>query len=367
MSTKALLFLALSSSLVTAFQVPRVVAQAAQKSAPEFTRLRALKDDFERQRRDLDRREIAALTNLAKGTSGAEADAIDRELFSLAITRELFAEAREAADRCLARKTTDRAVRALATLVQVVAKGEEGRDEEVISRLVALFTSPGKVPKGHAPESDMGLAVAEGYLQRLIRLGRYDAARKLCAVMCDEDEAPESVKEHFETRMAPLALLGKRAPAIEGIDVEGQRVSLADWKGMVVLIDFWATWCPPCVAEIPMLKTLAATHGDQGLVILGVNVDARHEDVKEMTKALPVVRRFLAQHEVTWTNLLDGDGAADFAKAYGVKEIPATFLVGRDGTIVAVELSDGQLENQVIRALGHNGNAPFPLDPGKVK
>ena len=86
-----------------------------------------------------------------------------------------------------------------------------------------------------------------------------------------------------------------------------------------------------------------------------------------MTKALPVVRRFLAHHEITWTNLLDGDGAADFAKAYGVKEIPATFLVSRDGTIVAVELSDGQLENQVIRALGHNGNAPFPLDPGKVK
>jgi thiol-disulfide isomerase/thioredoxin len=278
-------------------------------------------------------------------------------LFSLAIGRELFTEDREAADHYLARATTDSEVRALATLVAIVARGEQGHDEEVVSHLMALFKNEGKGSDGKSPRPDLGLAVAEGYLQRLIRLGRYDEARKLCATMCDEDAAPEPVKGHFETRMAPLVLLGKRAPAIEGVDVEGKKVSLAEMKGKVVLIDFWATWCPPCVAELPRLKKLAASYGDRDFAILGINVDARHEDVKEMSRALPVVRRFLAHHEVSWTNLLDGNGAGDFAKSYGVEQIPATFLVGRDGTVVAVELTDEALEHQVARALRHPGEA----------
>ena len=87
---------------------------------------------------------------------------------------------------------------------------------------------------------------------------------------------------------------------------------------------------------------------DQGFVILGVNVDAMHEDVKEARTALPVVRRFLVKHRVTWTNLLNGQGAGDFASAYGVEQIPANFLVGRDGKIVAVEQDGEALEQAVI-------------------
>ena len=114
-------------------------------------------------------------------------------------------------------------------------------------------------------------------------------------------------------------------------------MSLAELAGKVVLIDFWATWCPPCVASIPAFDAIARKYHDKGFVILGVNVDAMHEDVQEARKALPVVRRFLVGHRVTWTNLLNGEGAGDFASAYGVEQIPANFLVGRDGKIVAVE------------------------------
>ena len=90
---------------------------------------------------------------------------------------------------------------------------------------------------------------------------------------------------------------------------------------------------------------------DKGFVILGVNVDAMHEDVQEAKKVLPLVRRFLVRHRVTWTNLLNGQGAGDFASAYGVEQIPANFLIGRDGKIVAVEQDGESLEQAVIRAL----------------
>ena len=364
--TRFILSLTLYVPLVSLSAGARLPAQEPTKPAPDSKRLRELKADYERRRLELDRREIADLAALATMTDGAERDAAYRELFNLAIARELFTEAREAADRCLASTSNDGTVRALATLVQVVAKGEKGQDEEAMSRLVALLK--GTESKGStrlAPSSDMCLAVAEAYLQRLIRLGRYDAARRLCATLCDEDEAPAAAKEHFEARMAPLELLGKAAPAIEGVDVEGRKVSLADMKGKVVLIDFWATWCPPCVEAIPRLKRLAATYGDRDFAILGVNVDAMHEDVKETARALPVVRRFLAHHEVTWTTLLDAQGPGSFTKLYGVKDIPATFLVGRDGTIVALELRGDALEKQVALAVRGDIGARPKSTPAK--
>ena len=77
------------------------------------------------------------------------------------------------------------------------------------------------------------------------------------------------VKSHFGARMARLNLVGKLAPPIAGPDVDGRPVSLADYKGKVVLVDFWATWCPPCVASIPALNTLAQKYHDQGFVIVG--------------------------------------------------------------------------------------------------
>ena len=82
--------------------------------------------------------------------------------------------------------------------------------------------------------------------------------------------------------MDRLDLLNKPAPAIEGTDVEGKKVSLAGLKGKVVLIDFWATWCPPCVAAVPTLKRLEATYRDRGFAILGINLDARHEAASEV-------------------------------------------------------------------------------------
>jgi hypothetical protein len=97
---------------------------------------------------------------------------------------------------------------------------------------------------------------------------------------------------------------------------------------------------------------LARKYHDRGFVILGVNVDAMHEDVKDTKVALAAVRRFLVKHRVLWTNVLNGQGSGDFAAAYGVEEIPANFLIGRDGQVVAVEQSGDALERAVAGALG---------------
>ena len=202
--------------------------------------------------------------------------------------------------------------------------------------------------------TELALMVGEAFFQRLMHEGRYDIARKVCEPACAAD-APASLREHFDDRRAHLDLLGKPAPVVAGQDVDGQPVSLAELKGKVVLVDFWATWCPPCVDAIPALNLLAEKYGPRGFVILGINVDAMHEDMKDDKAALQTVRRFLIKHRIGWPNLLDSTNADDFVAAYHVEQIPANFLVGRDGKVVACHQNGEKLERAVEHALGVAG------------
>jgi thiol-disulfide isomerase/thioredoxin len=322
---------------------------AAQERPPgRFESLESLNAAYDKQLHDLECHRIADLAALAGKAAAPEADAAYRQLFGLAIARGLCPEAQAAAARCRASAAAGRDVRALAALVQVLAHADRGQHDRAIDDWKALLSAPATNPR---TDAELVLAVGEAYLQRLIRDGRYDVARTWCDLACSEN-APAEVKDHFEDRKARLDWIGKPAPPISARDVDGKPVSLAELEGKVILIDFWATWCPPCVAAIPVLDAMAQKYRDRGFVILGVNVDAMHEDVQEASKALPLVRRFLVRHRVTWTNLLNGQGASDFAAAYRVEQIPANFLVDRAGRIVAVEQSGERLEQAVVRALG---------------
>ena len=156
----------------------------------------------------------------------------------------------------------------------------------------------------------------------------------MCELACTDD-TPAALKDHFEARMARLELLDKPRPVVSGNDVDGLHVSLADLKGKVVLVDFWEPRCSHCVASITALSALAQKDHGQGFVTLGVNLDARHPDVKDGTTALPTARQFPVGHGVTWINLLDGQRMGNVRTAYGVEEIPANFLIGHDGGIFA--------------------------------
>jgi thiol-disulfide isomerase/thioredoxin len=325
--------------------------RAASPPNGRFAALEAINASYQQQRHDLECRQIADLAALAQKSSGPEADAALRQLFSLAIAHGLCPHAQDAAQHCLNSAKSSRDIRGLAALVQVLARTDKGEHDRAIADLKVIFqqaVAGGR--EGRPQDADLALAVGEALLQRLIHDGRYDVARKLCDVACDE-EAPAAVKDHFEDRMARIDLVGKPAPPIAGTDVDGKPVSLADFKGKVVLIDFWASWCPPCIAAILPLKALSQKYQDRGFVILGINVDAMHEDVREPDAVLQHVRRFLVKQRIGWINVQSGKGAGDFASAYHVEQIPASFLVGRDGEIVAVDQHGEMLERAVVSAL----------------
>jgi peroxiredoxin len=103
-------------------------------------------------------------------------------------------------------------------------------------------------------------------------------------------------------------------------DLSGKKVSLSQYRGKVVFLNFWATWCPPCRAEMPSMERLYQKLKGQGLVVLAVDLQ---EDLKS-------VQKFVAEHKLTFTVLLDSDGRV--GTTYGARSIPTSYIVGRDGS-----------------------------------
>jgi len=123
-----------------------------------------------------------------------------------------------------------------------------------------------------------------------------------------------------QLRAEPVA--ATPAPAWKLKDVEGRAVSSAQFKGKVVVIDFWATWCPPCRAEIPGYIELQKKYGKDGLVIIGMSVDRQGPEV---------VKKFMTEHHVNYRIVMaDDDVEAAFG---GMDAIPTTFIIDRDGNI----------------------------------
>lgn len=131
---------------------------------------------------------------------------------------------------------------------------------------------------------------------------------------------------------------GDLAPEFVLQSADGAVRKLSNYRGKVVLVNLWATWCPPCIAEFPMLEKLAKDYSDKGLVILAVAGDENTKDVHEF------LRRSPAQFEV----LLDPDGA--IGTRYGITGYPETFFVDRQG----------RLRDKIIGPLPHEGGSVAP-------
>ncbi len=114
---------------------------------------------------------------------------------------------------------------------------------------------------------------------------------------------------------------GARVPDFVLPRMNGSVQSLAKLRGRPVLINHWATWCPPCIEEMPVLNRIARDYGPRGLVVLGLAADEN----------VDTVRRFLAEHPVDFEVLLDASGAV--GTKYGLTGYPETFLVDRDGRL----------------------------------
>ncbi len=141
----------------------------------------------------------------------------------------------------------------------------------------------------------------------------------------------------------PELARARMAPPFAITTTDGQRLSLDDLKGKVVLIDFWATWCTPCREALPRVKSIAKKFEGQPLVVLSVSLDDDEKKWKD----------FIAQNEMTWPQYCDGGFAGPLAKSFGVEAIPHTFTVDADGVLQDEHIGDAAIEGKLKKLVAH--------------
>ncbi len=138
---------------------------------------------------------------------------------------------------------------------------------------------------------------------------------------------PDSLPAHDPSRHGFKLVTFARPftpPDFSLMDLSGKRAELAEFRGQYVLLNFWATWCPPCVEEMPSMDVLYQRYRHRGFVVVAISSDV---------EGAPVVRGFIEKLGVSFPILLDSEQRV--SNAYGAKNLPVSFLLDRQGNIIA--------------------------------
>jgi thiol-disulfide isomerase/thioredoxin len=145
-----------------------------------------------------------------------------------------------------------------------------------------------------------------------------------------------------KARLKKAELIGKPVD-LQFTAADSTKIDLRNFRGKVVLVDFWASWCPDCNRELPTVQKVYDKYKDQGLVLLGISLD---KDAKALAN-------FVAKKSLPWPQYFDGKGwDNEFAVKYGVRSIPEMWLVDRQGALVTTFVPIDKLDDQVAGLLG---------------
>jgi thiol-disulfide isomerase/thioredoxin len=132
---------------------------------------------------------------------------------------------------------------------------------------------------------------------------------------------------------------GFLAPEISLLDTNGNEITLSELRGRPIIINYWATWCPPCKAEMPAMQRAYKNYADEEVIILAVN--STNQDT------LSAVTQFVDEFDITFPILLDIQGTA--GDTYQISSLPTTFFIGRDGVISEVVIG-GPMAEALLRS-----------------
>ena len=108
---------------------------------------------------------------------------------------------------------------------------------------------------------------------------------------------------------------------------------MKDLKGQVVVLDFWATWCGPCVREMPKMKKLYAKYHDEGVQFIGISLDKSEDE-----GGLDALKKYVSEKEILWPQYyLRKDGDIEFSNSWGISGIPALFIIDKKGNLKSVQ------------------------------
>jgi cytochrome c biogenesis protein CcmG/thiol:disulfide interchange protein DsbE len=183
---------------------------------------------------------------------------------------------------------------------------------------------------------------------------RKQAAERKLALGAEQGVLVPAADGSAPVYVSPLK--GKPAPPFSLEDLNGKKVSLANYKGKAVLLNFWATWCGPCKVETAWIVALRNKYAAQGFEVLGISTegeDLKPDDKAGHAKDKAAIGKFVQEMKVTYPMLVDGD---TISKPYGgLDDLPTTFYLDRQGTVVAAQVgmsTQSEMEANIKKALG---------------
>ena len=180
---------------------------------------------------------------------------------------------------------------------------------------------------------------------RMLAADAYDQFAELFSAHGGKDVEP--LVKRFEGGSRRLQGVGQQFE-LSGRTIDGKEFEISSLRGKVVLVDFWATWCGPCVAELPNVKELYERYQEQGFEVVGVSLD----------QELPTLKSFLRSNEIPWATVPAYSGSENPVLAYyGVFTIPQMILVDQEGKIIATGLRGEELNAHLKSIFGANANS----------
>jgi thiol-disulfide isomerase/thioredoxin len=248
----------------------------------------------------------------------------------------------------------------LQPFLYAVIEGQEGAEARFLEQVDGIFAAGTPTVTAY----QMLVQVAEMMEQG----GMIDPARalfkKLQTVYANHEnkQLADLVAKRTDKALGRLALIGQPF-LVEGVNLEGEKFDWNAYRGRVVLVDFWASWCEPCIREMPNIERSYEKFRDKGFAVVGVNLD-------DTRKA---ARSFLAGRPLPWTTVVAADETQQGPRAdpnavrYGVDAIPFMVLVDQEGKVVALHVRGPQLEQYLVELLGPAsvGEKVEPTTPDK--
>ena len=224
----------------------------------------------------------------------------------------------------------------LGQIFSQVGRGAEAK--EILNKY-----SEGKFPKEPSEEGMAWMSIGNACLAEDDFNGAEKALRKAAAV---EGINPQ-IKATAEGMLARLDTIkklkiGAQAIEFKTVDIDSTTISPSDFRGKVVLLDFWATWCAPCREEMPTVKKVYSTYHEKGFDIIGVSMDNNRAAFDS----------YIKEQDMKWRHIYDGNGwKAEIGQLYAVSSIPSTFLIDKQGRIRYKNLRGKDLEEAVDKLL----------------